>query len=82
MPAPDRSIRLSRPRSCSAKDREVVEERYPGDVIGLTTPGMFAIGDTLLCGQKVEYEGIPCFSPGFLLGAHPNPRPSRPSARG
>ena len=42
-----RTIRLSRPQKLFGQDREVVEDAYPGDVIGLNNPGMFAIGDTL-----------------------------------
>ena len=58
-----RTIRLSRPQKLFGQDREVVDDAYPGDVIGLNNPGMFAIGDTLYVGPRVEYEGIPCFSP-------------------
>jgi peptide chain release factor 3 len=70
-----RSIRLSRPQKLFGQDREVVEDAYPGDVIGLNNPGMFAIGDTLYVGQKVEYEGIPCFSPEIFAWLR-NPNPS------
>ena len=58
-----RTIRLSRPQKLFGQDRAVVEDAYPGDVIGLNNPGMFSIGDTLYTGTRVEYEGIPCFSP-------------------
>lgn len=70
-----RSIRLSRPQKLFGQDREVVEDAYPGDVIGLNNPGMFAIGDTLYVGPKVEYEGIPCFSPEIFAWLR-NPNPS------
>ncbi|MFM9110226.1 MAG: peptide chain release factor 3 [Prochlorococcaceae cyanobacterium] len=70
-----RSIRLSRPQKLFGQDREVVENAYPGDVIGLNNPGMFAIGDTLYVGPKVEYEGIPCFSPEIFAWLR-NPNPS------
>ncbi len=70
-----RSIRLSRPQKLFGQDREVVEEAYPGDVIGLNNPGMFAIGDTLYVGPKVEYEGIPCFTPELFAWLR-NPNPS------
>jgi peptide chain release factor 3 len=69
-----KSVRLSRPQKLFAQDREVVEEAYPGDVIGLNNPGAFAIGDTIYMGKKVEYEGIPCFSPEiFAILRNPNP---------
>jgi len=70
-----RAIRLSRPQKLFGQEREVVEEAYPGDVIGLNNPGMFAIGDTLYMGPKVEYEGIPCFSPEIFAWLR-NPNPS------
>jgi peptide chain release factor 3 len=70
-----RTIRLSRPQKLFGQDREVVEDAYPGDVIGLNNPGMFAIGDTLYAGTKVEYEGIPCFSPEIFAWLR-NPNPS------
>ena len=70
-----KAIRLSRPQKLFGQDREVVEDAYPGDVIGLNNPGMFAIGDTLYLGPKVEYEGIPCFSPEIFSWLR-NPNPS------
>ncbi|MFN9621113.1 MAG: peptide chain release factor 3 [Synechococcaceae cyanobacterium] len=70
-----RTIRLSRPQKLFGQEREVVEDAYPGDVIGLNNPGMFAIGDTLYVGPKVEYEGIPCFSPEIFAWLR-NPNPS------
>ena len=70
-----RAIRLSRPQKLFGQDREVVEDAYPGDVIGLNNPGMFAIGDTLYLGPRVEYEGIPCFSPEIFSWLR-NPNPS------
>jgi peptide chain release factor 3 len=70
-----RSIRLSRPQKLFGQDREVVDDAYPGDVIGLNNPGVFAIGDTLFLGPRVEYEGIPCFSPEIFAWLR-NPNPS------
>lgn len=71
-----KTVRLSRPQKLFAQDREVIEEAYPGDVIGLNNPGVFAIGDTIYSGQKLEYEGIPCFSP-ELFAYLRNPNPSK-----
>lgn len=71
-----KTVRLSRPQKLFAQDRESIEEAYPGDVIGLNNPGAFAIGDTIYIGQKIEYEGIPCFSP-ELFAYLRNPNPSK-----
>ena len=68
-------IRLSRPQKIFGQDREVVDDAYPGDVIGLNNPGMFSIGDTLYTGTHLEYEGIPCFSPEIFSWLR-NPNPS------
>ncbi len=70
-----RTIRLSRPQKLFGQDREVVDDAYPGDVIGLNNPGVFAIGDTLYVGSRLEYEGIPCFSPEIFAWLR-NPNPS------
>jgi len=71
-----KTVRLSRPQKLFAQDRESIEEAYPGDVIGLNNPGVFAIGDTIYTGQKLEYEGIPCFSPEIFAYLR-NPNPSK-----
>jgi peptide chain release factor 3 len=71
-----KTVRLSHPQKLFGQDRESVAEAYPGDVIGLNNPGVFAIGDTIFNGQKLEYEGIPCFSP-ELFAYLRNPNPSK-----
>ncbi|OKH27737.1 peptide chain release factor 3 [Chroogloeocystis siderophila] len=71
-----KTIRLSRPQKLFAQDRESIDIAFPGDVIGLNNPGVFAIGDTIYTGQKIEYEGIPCFSP-ELFATLRNPNPSK-----
>jgi len=68
-------IRLSRPQKIFGQDREVVDDAYAGDVIGLNNPGMFSIGDTLYTGSYLEYEGIPSFSPEIFSWLR-NPNPS------
>jgi peptide chain release factor 3 len=71
-----KTIRLSRPQKLFAQDRESIDYAYPGDVIGLNNPGVFAIGDTIYNGQKLEYEGIPSFSPEIFASLR-NPNPSK-----
>ena len=68
-------IRLSRPQKIFGQEREVVDDAYAGDVIGLNNPGMFSIGDTLYTGSHLEYEGIPSFSPEIFSWLR-NPNPS------
>jgi peptide chain release factor 3 len=63
------------PKSCLPRVG-IPRRSLPGDVIGLNNPGVFAIGDTIYQGQKLEYEGIPCFSP-ELFAYLKNPNPSK-----
>ena len=44
-----KKIRLSQPQQMMAQDRKIVDEAYAGDIIGVFDPGIFAIGDTLVC---------------------------------
>ncbi|MBP6385804.1 MAG: peptide chain release factor 3 [Pseudarcicella sp.] len=59
----DKKIRFNNPYSFLAQEKEVIEEAFPGDVIGLYDTGNFKIGDTLTEGEIVQYQGIPSFSP-------------------
>ncbi|PPT10704.1 Peptide chain release factor 3 [Geitlerinema sp. FC II] len=70
-----KTVRLSRPQKLFAQGRESLDVAYPGDAIGLNNPGVFAIGDTIYNGKKLEYEGIPCFSPelfAYLRNVNPS----------
>ena len=60
----NKKMRLSQPQQLMAAEREIVEEAYAGDVIGVFDPGIFAIGDTITVpGKKFTYSGIPTFAP-------------------
>ena len=58
-----RTVRLTRPHRLFGQDRETVEEAFPGDVVGLVNPGLFAIGDTLCAGEPVQFTPVPRFPP-------------------
>ncbi len=59
-----RKLRLSQPQQLMAAEREIVDEAYAGDVIGVFDPGIFSIGDTITVpGKKFLYSGIPTFAP-------------------
>ena len=60
----NKSFRLSQPQQMMAAEREVIDEAYAGDIIGVFDPGVFSIGDTV-CekGKKIRFEGIPVFAP-------------------
>ncbi|MEJ7682414.1 MAG: peptide chain release factor 3 [Segetibacter sp.] len=59
----DKDVRFSNPYSFLARDKEVVDEAFPGDVVGLFDTGNFKIGDTLTEGEDFYFTGIPTFSP-------------------
>ncbi len=57
-------IKLSQPQQLMAQEREIVDEAYAGDIIGVFDPGIFSIGDTVCSPKmKITYEGIPTFAP-------------------
>jgi len=58
-----KKIKFSNPYTFLASDKEVIEQAYPGDVVGLYDTGNFKIGDTLTAGEHMYYKGIPSFSP-------------------
>lgn len=58
-----RNVRMSRSHRLFARDRETVEFAYPGDIIGLSNPGIFMIGDTVCTGTPLQFEPIPPFQP-------------------
>ena len=59
----DRDLRFSNPYSFLARSKDVIEDAYPGDVVGLFDTGNFKIGDTLTEGEDFYFTGIPSFSP-------------------
>jgi peptide chain release factor 3 len=59
----DKEVRFSNPYSFLAREKSVVEDAYPGDVVGLFDTGNFKIGDTLTEGEDFYFTGIPSFSP-------------------
>jgi peptide chain release factor 3 len=56
-------VRLARSTLLMAREREEIDEAFPGDVVGLFDPGTFRIGDTLSDEGGFHYPGIPTFSP-------------------
>ena len=48
------------------RDREIVEQAWPGDIIGIPNHGVLRVGDTLTEGEKIKITGIPNFAPEIL----------------
>jgi peptide chain release factor 3 len=59
----DKNVRFSNPYTFLAREKNVVDDAFPGDVVGLFDTGNFKIGDTLTEGEDMTYVGIPSFSP-------------------
>ncbi len=59
----EKEVRFNNPYSFLARQKDVIEEAFPGDVVGLFDTGNFKIGDTITEGEKFYFTGIPSFSP-------------------
>ena len=58
-----KSLKFSSPTAFMAQKKEIVEEAYAGDIVGLPDTGNFKIGDTLTAGEELHFKGLPSFSP-------------------
>ncbi len=58
-----RQIRLANASKIFGRDRETVDEAWPGDVVGIVGSAPFAIGDTLTADPAIVYDEIPHFAP-------------------
>ena len=59
-----RKQKLSQPQQLMAQEREVIDEAYAGDIIGVFDPGIFSIGDTICApSMNFKFRGIPTFAP-------------------
>lgn len=56
-------VRLPRALRIFGRDRQIMEEAYPGDIIGVICPGELRLGDTIYQGTAVRYPGVPQFPP-------------------
>ncbi len=57
------TLKLSKPHTFMAQERSIVDEAWPGDIIGLYDPGKLRIGDTLAESEVLKFDGIPRFAP-------------------
>jgi len=58
-----KKVKFSSPNAFFAEKKEIVDESFPGDIVGLHDTGNFKIGDTLTEGEQLSFKGIPSFSP-------------------
>jgi peptide chain release factor 3 len=59
----NRMLRFSSPTAFMAQKKEIVDEAFAGDIVGLPDTGNFKIGDSLTAGEDLHFKGMPSFSP-------------------
>ncbi|MEO0413011.1 MAG: peptide chain release factor 3 [Pseudomonadota bacterium] len=69
--ASSKQMTMHSPQLFLARDREVAEDAYAGDIVGLPNHGALRIGDTLTEGETLKFNGIPSFAPEFLQKVRP-----------
>jgi len=58
-----KNMRISSPTAFMASQKEVIDEAFPGDIIGVPDTGNLIIGDTITSGEEIHFKGLPSFSP-------------------
>ncbi len=56
-------MRFAAPTAFMAQKKDIVDEAFPGDIVGIPDTGNFKIGDTLTSGEELHFKGLPSFSP-------------------
>ncbi len=59
-------LTLNAPQFFFAQDRQLAEEAYAGDIVGIPNHGTLRIGDTLSEGEELAFRGVPSFAPEIL----------------
>ncbi len=79
----NRKLKFSSPTAFMAQKKSIVDEMFPGDIVGLHDTGNFKIGDTLTEGDILNYKGMPSFSPElFKFVENADPMKSKQLAKG
>ncbi|MEA3317366.1 MAG: peptide chain release factor 3, partial [Bacteroidota bacterium] len=58
-----KKVKFSSPTAFMAEKKSIIDEAYPGDIVGIHDTGNFKIGDSLSEGEKINFKGLPSFSP-------------------
>ncbi len=64
-------LTLHNPVMFLAQERELAEEAFAGDILGIPNHGNLRIGDTLTVGEPLHYVGVPSFAPELLQRVRP-----------
>jgi peptide chain release factor 3 len=71
-PRSGKTLTIHNPVMFLARDRELAEEAWPGDIIGIPNHGNLRIGDALTEGEALRFSGIPSFAPELLQKVRPD----------
>lgn len=78
-----KNLKFSSPTSFMAAKKSIIDEAFPGDIVGLYDTGNFKIGDTLTEGEVLHFKGIPSFAPElFRYVENADPMKSKQLAKG
>jgi peptide chain release factor 3 len=70
-PRSGKEVKLNYPFQLFGQDREILDEAFPGDVMGLTNPGLFSVGDVVTSGQEFSIPHFPRFAPEIFARVYP-----------
>ncbi len=70
-PRSGKEVKLNYPFQIFGQDRDIIDEAFPGDVIGLSNPGTFRVGDTLTTGEEFSIPQFPRFAPEIFARVQP-----------
>ena len=78
-----KQMKFSSPTAFMAEKKSIIDEAYPGDIIGIPDSGNFKIGDSLTEGEQMQFKGLPSFSPElFQYIENADPMKSKQLAKG
>ncbi len=78
-----KNFKFSSPTAFMAEKKSIIDEAYPGDIVGLPDSGNFIIGDSISEGEKISFKGLPSFSPElFRYIENADPMKSKQLAKG
>ena len=58
-----KKLKFATPTAFMAEKKSIIDEAFPGDIVGIHDTGNFKIGDTLSSGEDLQFKGLPSFSP-------------------
>lgn len=58
-----KTLKFAAPTAFMAQKKNIVDEAFPGDIVGIPDTGNFKIGDSVTSGESIHFKGLPSFSP-------------------